>query len=301
MTPSFVRRHLGDDRWGSTLCRRESPWARCGSSVHASRERSTSPTALRSPTERTFDGDRLTVEGLLNFTGARVRKLMLERSKTGTLELPAEWPPEAEVNLARAHTEHLVAPPDHAARDERQRFRARWPWHDPPETPGPYRPHLAGFVYTTITSDRNEPPEPDDKEIERRIAWVHQANGNGHVPANYDQLSTVLRASGREDAARRVAIAKFRHRRATLSHPWRALSWIFDVTARLRLQAGMDRGVVRPAGRGEHARVPGRGRLPVDAAHADAYPSVYAGTDHHPDVYVGTQTDQGPTDQRRAA
>jgi hypothetical protein len=67
--------------------------------------------------------------------------------------------------------------------------------------------------------------------VERQIAWVEHADNEQYVPATYDGLDTVLRQAGREEDARRVALAKFRHRRTTLSPPGRALSFLLDMDA----------------------------------------------------------------------
>jgi hypothetical protein len=68
-------------------------------------------------------------------------------------------------------------------------------------------------------------------EIDKRIAWVKEADGGRYVPDAYDQLATVLRRSGHDEEARRVGLAKFRHRRTELNPPWPALNKVLDVIA----------------------------------------------------------------------
>ena len=81
----------------------------------------------------------------------------------------------------------------------------------------PMTMHLRGFVY--------ELPEDDQVTMQQRLGWLTLSDG-GYVPQMYDQLATAYRNAGREDDARRVAIAKQRRRR----HPLNPLNWVWYAT-----------------------------------------------------------------------
>lgn len=85
----------------------------------------------------------------------------------------------------------------------------------------PYRPRLTGLVYETLG--------PESDNLAARLDWVSQAR-EGYLPHAYDQLEGVLRAAGREEDAREVAIAKLRARRTQLRRPARWWSIFLDWT-----------------------------------------------------------------------
>lgn len=86
---------------------------------------------------------------------------------------------------------------------------------DPSTWPQPT--HLRGFVYDILANDQ--------VSVRERLHWLAR-DTHGYVPQVYDQLATAYRNAGRDDAARRVAIAKQRRRR----HAFNPLSWLWYAT-----------------------------------------------------------------------
>ena len=66
---------------------------------------------------------------------------------------------------------------------------------------------LEGFVYQAINAD--------DATVGDRLGWLHRHPGR-FLPQPYEQLAGVYRREGNEQAARTVAIAKQRARRADI-------------------------------------------------------------------------------------
>lgn len=64
--------------------------------------------------------------------------------------------------------------------------------------------------------------------VARRVAWIRRSPGYGPQP--YEQLASWYRAIGHDEDARRVLLAKQRHRRRSLSLPARAWGHLLDVT-----------------------------------------------------------------------
>lgn len=63
----------------------------------------------------------------------------------------------------------------------------------------------------------------DDAGVLRRLAWLRGAMGGSYVPSAYDQLAAMLRASGNEEHADTVLIAKQRDRYSALARGFRVL------------------------------------------------------------------------------
>ncbi|GAA2580989.1 hypothetical protein GCM10010411_11940 [Actinomadura fulvescens] len=80
---------------------------------------------------------------------------------------------------------------------------------------------LRGFAF-----DRLEHDEIDVRTRLRRLA----RHPDGYVPQPYDQLAAAYRRDGREEAARRVAIAKHWHRRKVLGPFGRLANWMLYLT-----------------------------------------------------------------------
>lgn len=90
---------------------------------------------------------------------------------------------------------------------------------------------MRGFVYETLDNDQ--------VSVRRRLGWLRRHQG-GYTPQVYEQLATVYRRAGRDEAARRVLIAKQWRRRGALNpwnwllygsirygyRPWLALPWL---------------------------------------------------------------------------
>jgi hypothetical protein len=83
---------------------------------------------------------------------------------------------------------------------------------------------LQGFTYGSL----HETGAPDTAAVERRVAWVRRQPGYAAQP--YEQLAAWYRQIGHDDDARRVLLAKQRHRRGTLPRPARLWGLLLDVT-----------------------------------------------------------------------
>ncbi|MET7365963.1 oxidoreductase [Streptomyces sp. NPDC005566] len=106
-------------------------------------------------------------------------------------------------------------------------------WCQDSERSWPERVLLEGFTYGSIrfldtpyTAGQGETPVRD--EVARRLAWVRR--NPGYAPQPYEQLAGWYRQIGHDDDARRVLLAKQRHRRLTLSLSARAWGRLLDVT-----------------------------------------------------------------------
>lgn len=90
---------------------------------------------------------------------------------------------------------------------------------------------LEGFVYGSIkkveSGERREAVGRWDS-VARRVAWIRRSPG--YSPQPYEQLASWYRTIGHDDDARRVLLAKQRHRRCTLSLPTRTWGHLLDVT-----------------------------------------------------------------------
>jgi hypothetical protein len=142
------------------------------------------------------------INGALDLTGATFTNptgtvLNLEGLQAVVLILQPRTAP-ASINLIGAHVEVLA--------DD----QATWP--------GELR--LRGFSYQRLT----EPPEIPTRA---RLDWLAR-DPNGYRPGPYEQLAEAFRRAGHEPEARRVLIAKQRHRRTRLSFPARVWSWLLD-------------------------------------------------------------------------
>lgn len=62
-----------------------------------------------------------------------------------------------------------------------------------------------------------------------RLAWISR-DVEGYIPQPYEQLISAYRRAGRDEAARKVAIAKQRHRRAVLSPAAKAWNWLLYIS-----------------------------------------------------------------------
>lgn len=135
----------------------------------------------------------------------------------------------------------------------------------------PERVELDGFVYGSIkTAEANgERREAvgDRESVARRVAWIRSSPG--YSPQPYEQLAAWYRKAGHDDDARRVLLARQRHRRRTLSpaarvwghllditvgygyRPWLAGVWLLALT--LLGTAAFDAGYPTPVKRGEGA------------------------------------------------
>jgi hypothetical protein len=141
----------------------------------------------------------------LNLTGAVLINpdglvLDLERARIGTLFLRPEVPPAGTVDLRNAHVDTCVD------------NEATWP----------EELYLIGFTYGSLVAE----PEV---EVAARLRWLER-DPHGYIPQLYEQLATAYRKAGRNEDARKVAIAKQRRRRQTLNLPGRALNTLLRWT-----------------------------------------------------------------------
>jgi uncharacterized protein YjbI with pentapeptide repeats len=83
---------------------------------------------------------------------------------------------------------------------------------------------LEGFVYGSIQSDAGSDPYA----VSHRVAWIRRTPG--YAPQPYEQLADWYRRSGHDDDARRVLLAKQRHRRRSLRLPGRVWGVLLDAT-----------------------------------------------------------------------
>ncbi|MEU3949947.1 oxidoreductase [Streptomyces sp. NPDC029526] len=90
---------------------------------------------------------------------------------------------------------------------------------------------LDGFVYGSLktagTGARGEAVGWRDS-VAGRVAWIRRCPG--YNPQPYEQLASWYRKAGHDDEARRVLLAKQRHRRRTLSPAARAWGHLLDLT-----------------------------------------------------------------------
>ncbi|MEV0319089.1 oxidoreductase [Streptomyces sp. NPDC050658] len=90
---------------------------------------------------------------------------------------------------------------------------------------------LDGFVYGSIkVEEAGEGQEVAGyrESAAHRVAWLRRSPG--YSPQPYEQLASWYRTIGHDDEARRVLLAKQRHRRRALSAPTRAWGHLLDAT-----------------------------------------------------------------------
>ena len=83
----------------------------------------------------------------------------------------------------------------------------------------PQKLRLDGFVYDAI----------EGASAKERLEWLRR-NEKGYSPQIYEQLATVYRATGHEEDARRILIAKQRRRFAQSNLAGRMWGWLLDAT-----------------------------------------------------------------------
>ena len=90
---------------------------------------------------------------------------------------------------------------------------------------------LDGFVYGSIkvaeAGERRQAVGRRDS-VTHRVAWIRHSPG--YNPQPYEQLASWYRKAGHDDDARRVLLAKQRHRRRTLPPAGRVWGYLLDVT-----------------------------------------------------------------------
>ncbi|MFI9249052.1 oxidoreductase [Streptomyces sp. NPDC053069] len=92
----------------------------------------------------------------------------------------------------------------------------------PDAWPGTVR--LQGLTYDALIQEDGARPS----SVKDRVAWIHRDPGYASQP--YEQLASWYRRIGHDDDARRVLLARQRHRRRTLSRPARIWGHLLDAT-----------------------------------------------------------------------
>ncbi|MFE9764518.1 oxidoreductase [Streptomyces sp. NPDC005808] len=90
---------------------------------------------------------------------------------------------------------------------------------------------LEGFVYgsvETVQAGQRREAVGRRESVARRMHWVRR--NPGYSPQPYEQLAGWYRKAGHDDDARRVLLAKQRHRRRTLGPAGRAWGHVLDAT-----------------------------------------------------------------------
>jgi hypothetical protein len=197
--------------------------------VHIAGQLSLNHAQLSNPNGRTLNAGRMQIgedmvcregfrsEGELHLPGAHIAgQLSLNHAQLSNpgkcalnlckgviahIVLPAETPPEGTVDLSDARVRHLE--------DD-------WPKVH-------YETKIGGLVYETLS--------PLSRGMSARLDWLDKAEG-GYLRQPYEQLAAVLRSAGRDDDARRVAIAKEESRRPELKYASRGWSRIYGLTVR---------------------------------------------------------------------
>ncbi|OLZ65510.1 oxidoreductase [Streptomyces sp. IMTB 2501] len=144
--------------------------------------------------------DQLTLDGAI--VRADGTALDCARMQAGVFVFTPAEPPSGQVNLenARAMTVH-----------DR-------------EDAWPDTVRLQGFTYGSL----HESGDLRTTSVERRVAWIRRHPGYSAQP--YEQLAVWYRQIGHDDDARRVLLAKQRHRRRTLGLPTRLGGHLLDAT-----------------------------------------------------------------------
>lgn len=158
---------------------------------------------------------RTRIEGLLTFEGAHLNgdgtALDCASMSVGEFDHRLAAPPAGVVDLRSAQTT----------------------WFRDSEQSWPEKVLLDGFTYGSIRSGGDPSAAGVGgtrayDEVARRLGWVRR--NPGYAPQPYEQLAGWYRQIGHDDDARRVLLAKQRHRRLTLSLPARVWGHLLDVT-----------------------------------------------------------------------
>jgi hypothetical protein len=145
------------------------------------------------------------IGGQLAFDGATLTNpngiaLDLQEAHGGALLFRLETPPGGEVDFTHAQVGVYL--------DD--------------ETTWPTTLILRGFVYDSLYEDTKI-------SVAARLRWLDRDSA-GYAPQPYEQLAAVYRRAGRDDDARKVAIAKQRRRRDTLNWPGKLWSGLLRWT-----------------------------------------------------------------------
>ncbi|MGA6170065.1 oxidoreductase [Streptomyces sp. NPDC012600] len=130
------------------------------------------------------------------------------------------------VSMVVGELDHRPAAPPSGVVDLRS---AQATWFRDSERSRPGKVLLDGFTYGGIRSaGGGSSVVRGGDEVSRRLDWVRR--NPGYAPQPYEQLASWYRKIGHDDDARRVLLAKQRHRRLGLSLPARLWGHLLDVT-----------------------------------------------------------------------
>ncbi|MGW0819224.1 oxidoreductase [Streptomyces viridiviolaceus] len=87
---------------------------------------------------------------------------------------------------------------------------------------------LDGFVYGSVKAGERREAVGRRDSVAHRVAWIRRSPG--YNPQPYEQLASWYRKAGHDDDARRVLLAKQRHRRRTLHRAARVWGHLLDAT-----------------------------------------------------------------------
>jgi hypothetical protein len=145
------------------------------------------------------------ISGTLSFDHAVLRApqtaLQLGGADVAELILTPSEPIQGRISLRSARIQVIVDDP------------ATWPANL----------RVSGLVYDFIRSGRTQ------QLAAERLDWISR-DPEGYLPQPYEQLANWFRRIGHDDDARRVLLAKQRHRRATLSMTGRIWGRVLDWT-----------------------------------------------------------------------
>jgi hypothetical protein len=165
------------------------------------------------------------IEDLLTFEGAHLNgdgtALVCTAMHVGDFDFRAATPPSGTVDLRSAHAT----------------------WCQDSERAWPEEVLLEGFTYGSIRFGETASTEggaagedgtpvgdtmPAGDEVASRLAWIRR--NPGYAPQPYEQLAGWYRQIGHDGDARRVLLAKQRHRRSTLHPAGRIWGHLLDAT-----------------------------------------------------------------------
>lgn len=154
------------------------------------------------------------IEDLLTFEGAHLKgdgtALVGIAMHVGDFDFRTATPPSGTVDLRSAHAT----------------------WCQDGERAWPDEVLLEGFTYGSIRFGETEPAEdaaaPVGGDVARRLAWIRR--NPGYAPQPYEQLAGRYRQIGHDGDARRVLLAKQRHRRRGLHPAGRLWGHLLDAT-----------------------------------------------------------------------
>ncbi|MGW4520539.1 hypothetical protein [Amycolatopsis sp. NPDC004378] len=160
-------------------------------------------------------GPDLTAAGSISLHGAQVAGHV----RFNGVSTVAEGEPT--LNLMRLRADSLLLLPKEPFHGKVDLSRAQVrEFYDLPETWAPGRAML-GFTYQVLRNDY--------LPVRKRLAWLRDGTV-GYDPSAYDQLAAAFRRGGQVEAARRVGLAKQRHRREELNPFGRLWNRLLAVT-----------------------------------------------------------------------